>query len=113
MNYLKNSSGDALVVDLLKVRLGHEARASVQPLLNGSWHIQTIGDPSPKVLVQLLCSYATVQTLIGYASSKESLSISFDGNSYEGCMLDQPIYDIIVPRADRKCIVDFDIAVTG
>lgn len=112
-NHLKNSAGTALDVDIVKARLSHQARGSVQPLLSGTWHVQTIGDPSPVLQVQLLCSYSTVQTLIGYASTKESLHLKFDGAEYEGVMLAQPSYDIYQPRPDRRCSVDLQLAVTG
>ncbi|QRN86038.1 hypothetical protein JR334_02045 [Clostridia bacterium] len=113
MNYLKNSSGELLDVEILKARLAHVSSSSTQRLLNGTWHTQVIGEGSPKLTMQLNCSYATIQKLISYASSKETLSMEFDGVEYTGHMLDQPTYDIIAPRLNQKCTVDFELAVTG
>jgi hypothetical protein len=111
MRYLKNSDAESLDVFIIKARPAPIKNESTGNMLNGKWFVQTIGTKAEKVIMQLVCSWEVVQELLGYADTKEYLTIGFLDFVKTGFIIGQPAYEIQSKRSDPRYVVDFELAV--
>lgn len=113
MSYVKNSSGDELDVILVVAQPKYEKMESTQKLLNGHWHTQSVGTRAKKLIVSLFAAYSVVQELLGYADTKESMSIDFLGTIDTGFIMTLPEFNIEIPGTDPLYSVGFEMAVVS
>lgn len=111
MSYLNNSSGESLDVFIIKARPTQIKNESNSNLLNGGWFIQTIGTAAEKLIVQLTCSWDTLQELFDYADTKETMTINHLDLTKDAIILGQPAYDVALKKTVPLYLVDFEMAV--
>lgn len=107
-----NSSGDKIDAFIVFARPTPVTNESVKNMLNGSWHIQSIGTPAETMSVELVCGWDVVQELQEYAETKELLTVEYLDFEKVGFILNAPAYTIQMPRPCNPIyLVDFELAV--
>lgn len=109
---LINSTGEKIDAFIVYARPARVSKESVGTLLNGNWHIQTIGKSAKMINVQLVCSWDVVQEIQRYAITKEYLTVDYLDFEETGFIIGTPAYDLLAPgRGSPSYVVTFELAV--
>lgn len=92
---------DALVSDKVTLAKPKQETTEVKNrLLDGSWHIQTVGDPAKSYELEFVV-YATAQeTIDGYAADKTPLRLHRHGKNYIGIIDGNPDWEQLIGSTD-------------
>lgn len=91
---IRNSNFEVLNVFLAYARPTPKINENVSNLINGKWFIQTIGEASESLKIKLSCRWDVVQQILGYATTKEILTVEFLDFEKKGVINGIPDYDI-------------------
>ena len=111
MGYIRNSSDETLDLILISAEPQGIKSESISNMLNGDWHIQTIGTRAEKLIINLIVAYSVLKSILNYADTKELLTVNFLDFTKTGCIIGQPSYEILRPGIDPLYTVDFELAV--
>jgi hypothetical protein len=92
---------DALISDKVILAKPRQETSEVKNrLLDGSWHIQTVGDPAKSFELEFIV-YATAQeTIDALAADKTPLRLERHGKSYVGIIDGNPDWDQLIGSTD-------------
>lgn len=113
MSNITNSSSVVLDVILISAEPKYLKVESTTPMLNGNWHTQTIGTRATKLQIKLVGVYSVLLEVLGYADTKETLTVDYLGTTYIGFIIGIPDYEILVPSVDPTYSIDFELAVVS
>ena len=113
MSYLINSSSETIDVVIIAAETKFVKSESIGNMLNGAWHVQTIGSRAKKCLVRLYAPYSVVLELLDYADTKEPLTVNYLDEDTTGIIMNQPDFEIATPAEDPIYSVTFDMAVVS
>lgn len=111
MGYIKNSDGESLDLILISAEPKYVKIESTSNLLNGNWHVQTVGNRAEKISVNVIVAYSVMQYLFDYADTKEILTIDFHDFTENGFIISQPEYELFAPAEDTIYNATFELAV--
>ena len=69
---------------------GYDTLKSVNRLLDGSWHVQTVGTGARQVIVRLICSLAAKNIIDAAESTGAPVKVTADGKHYKGPIREAP-----------------------
>lgn len=109
---IRNSNSEEVTAFVVHARPEPKMNESSSNLLNGGWHIQTIGVPAEILKVKLSCKWTVVQELMTYYTTKEILYIDYLDFEKRGHILNLPTYDLgEADETDPTYIMTFEMAV--
>ena len=109
---IKNANSEEINAFIVYARPETVINESSSKFLNGGWFIQTIGASSEKLKIQLICKWDVTQELMGYAKTKEILSVEFLDFEKKGFILGIPTYGIVrQEKTNPTYSIDFEMAV--
>jgi len=73
----KNASNSDILLTIRSIVPEAEMSQSVNRLLNGSWHVQTIGTGAEVLMVEGIGSHAVLDELNHYCATKERLTLEY------------------------------------
>lgn len=92
---------DALVSD--KVTMAKPKQETIEVknrLLDGSWHIQTLGDPAKSFELEFIVCATAQETIDALAADKTPLRLERHGKSYVGIIDGNPDWDQLIGSTD-------------
>lgn len=108
---IKNSYNETLDLRVIDVRPTYEKNETVGNLLDGTWHVQTVGSRAQRLGVEVVCTFTVLDEIQGYADTKEELTITYLAREATGVIIGQPQYELLLPGLDPLYRVNFDVAV--
>ena len=108
---IRNSYSEIIDLIIINVTPTYVKNETVSNLLDGTFHIQTVGDRAQKLGIEAVCSFTVLDEIQGYADTKEQLTITYLGITKTGILIGQPNYELILPGANPTYRINFELAV--
>lgn len=109
---IRNSALIELDAFIVYARPKPKTNESSSNLLNGNWFFQTIGTAATVLSVKLVCKLDVLNTIMGYSTTKEQLTINYLNAEYVGCILGPPDFDLgETDENNPTYIMTFELAV--
>ena len=106
-----NSYNEALNLRIIDVAPSYQKNETVSNLLDGTWHIQTVGARAERLNIEVVCTFTVLKELQDYADEKERLTVVFLGLTKVGVIAGQPSFDLLLPGTDPLYRVNFEVVV--
>jgi len=92
---------DALVSNKVTLAKPKQETTEVKNrLLDGSWHIQTVGDPAKSFELEFIVCATAQETIDALAADKTPLRLERHGKSYVGIIDGNPDWDQLIGSTD-------------
>ena len=108
---IRNSFSEILDLIIIEVTPTYVKNETVSNLLDGTWHIQTIGSRAQKLRVEAICSSTVIDELQGYADTKEQLTVTYLGVTVSGVIIGELWYELFAPGVLPTYRTMFEVAV--
>lgn len=108
-----NSYNEALNLRIINVAPSYIKNETVSNLLDGTFHIQTIGARAKKLNIEVVCSFTVLNELQDYADEKERMTVTYLGLTDIGVIVGQPSFDLLLPGTDPLYRVNFEVVVNS
>ena len=113
MDKITSAIDGVLDLTVASANINPEQSETAGRLLDGSWHIQTIGVAAEVIEIVVYCSWAVLQKIQFYANIKDTLTVEYLDFVKSGVIRGRPEYELFSKggTADRLYVVDFELVV--